>query len=139
MRERFRHGDQLGISSVDVAPGRPELIAEVLFPPLAELAVPARRVDPGDSDTIVNTEQAGSFSQGFHPSHHLVTGDDRQPWRRRPPLDLVELRVADATGAHPNENLAGSGYRVRPVGGHKRRPVVPHRAQGLEQHGTHRG
>ena len=50
--------------------------------------------------------------------------DDRQPRRRRPPLDLVQLGVADAAGVHADQYFARSGDRVRVLSPSQRPGIV---------------
>ena len=95
-----------------VPPGGAKVGAEVLAPLAAIVAAAAGGEDPGDPHPVADPKDH-ALPKGCHPPHHLVAGDDRQPRRRRPPLDLVQLRVADAADRDPDENLpdAGLGHR----------------------------
>ena len=137
MGERLGHGHPLGIAAVGVAAGRPELVAEVLFAPPAEFAGPARREDPGDADPVAEPEAARPRAQGLDPPDDLMAEDDRQARRRRPPLDLVQLGVADAAGVYLDQQLALGRDRIGKIGQLQRRRIVRQRTEGIQHHGSH--
>ena len=110
--KRLGHGHELGIAAVGVAAGRPELVAEVFLAPAAEAAFPACGEDPGDADPVAEPEAAGPRTNGRDPPDDLMAQDDRQPRRRRPSLDLVELGVADAAGVHLDQQLTLARNRI---------------------------
>ena len=112
MSKSGSHSHELGIAAVGVAAGRLELVAEVLFAPPAEAACPARGVNPGNADPVAEPESPRSGTQGRDPSHHLMAQDDRQPRRRHPPLDLVELRVAHAACMYLDQQLIVGRDRI---------------------------
>src|SRR5208337_1577513 len=66
-----------------------------------------------------------------------MAGDDRQPWRRHPPFDLVQFGVTDAADAHPDQDFAAGRRRVGPVRRYERRGALAHRPKVIYQHGTH--
>jgi len=99
---------------------------------------PAGRIDPGDPHAGPDGESARPGAVADDAPNDLVTRHDGQAGRRGPALDLVELRVADTAGAHPDEGLpgarAGLGKIDEPQGlflpGQVRNPLQDHRFHG---------
>ncbi|MCU0836247.1 MAG: hypothetical protein MUC77_17740 [Chromatiaceae bacterium] len=63
-------------------------------------------MDPADTHPIAQVEAGGPHPQPIHAPDHLVTRHHREPRRRGPALDLIELRVADAARRDANPDLA---------------------------------
>jgi hypothetical protein len=44
-------------------------------------------------------------------TNNFVSGNDRQPWRHSPPLDLIEFRVTYTTNRDLDEDFTLTGLR----------------------------
>jgi hypothetical protein len=75
--------------------------------------MPARGVDPCYPDAIADAEAIGASAGRGNPSDDLVAQDDRKPRGRGPAFDLIQLRVANATGPGVGD---GSGALTRRSG-----------------------
>ena len=121
--EGLGHGHEFRIAAVRVTARGAESCAEVLVAGAAGVADPAGPVDPADPDPFADPEPSGMRPPGGDRAHDLVPRDDRKGGRRRPPLDLVELRMADAAGGHGDEDLPLTGHRFRQLDRNQRRRV----------------
>jgi hypothetical protein len=66
-----------------------------------------------------------------------MTGNDRQPWRRRSTLDFIEFGVAYAARGDPDQDLLRSRYRPWNVDELQRFRIVVKRSNFLEGHCAH--
>jgi hypothetical protein len=61
-----------------------------------------------------------TFAKGINDTYDLMTGDDRAFVRWEIAFHGVQIRVAEAAGAHFNAHLTGTRRRDRKVGFAKR-------------------
>ena len=73
----------------------------------------------------------GTQADGLMPQYH------GQPQRWSAPLDLIQFRMADATGLHPYPYLAPGRCRVGKVSEHQWRGVLAYVGELLQNHGFH--
>ena len=91
----FLHRHEFRIPAVGIPSGRPEIRAQVLLPVAAKPALSASRVDPGHAGAIAGPELIGARARLLDNTHDLMAENDRQPRRRRPPLDFIQFGVAN--------------------------------------------
>ena len=129
----------LGVAAVGVPAGGAEIGAEVLVAGSRQTRSAAGGMDPGHPDPLARRQAARPLAAGRHPADHLVAEDDRQARRGRPPLDLVQLGVADAAGGHADEDLSGAGNGLGQLGRLQGARVVPELSEAAKDHRSHRG
>ena len=88
-----------------------ELIAKVFLTIGTEIALLARGVDPTDTDLVPECVAAYPWADLDDSADHLMTGNHRQMRGGSAAFDLVELRMADATGGDLDEELVGLWFR----------------------------
>ena len=135
--EVLAHHGVLGIAARRIAAGGLEVRAQVLLILLAELAAAACRMDPGDSHAVALLESAGSASSPHHSSHNLVSQYHGEPLRRRPPLDLIEVRMAEAADSDLDQDLSLTGFGFRQIHKSQRFPVLAQVDCLLQNHCFH--
>jgi hypothetical protein len=96
-----------------VKSGESGCLAQILAVSLAEGAAPAGPIEPGHTDSISFAESRGSFSNGVHYAHDLMTEDDRQFREIKLSFDNVQIGAADAADVNLNANLVRSRRRHR--------------------------
>ena len=124
--------DIVGIAAVDVTAGEMRRVAEILQARKAVAAVAAGPAEPGHADARADGKIAHPIAQGRHAADDLVARDDRITRLRQFAVGDVQVGAADAAGKDANQNLAGSGRRLRPVDEPQglARPIEHHRAHG---------
>ena len=111
-------------------------VAGLLALSLAACATPPPADDP---DAVADPEDSRPFPERLDASDDLVAKDDRQSRRRRPPLDLVELGVADSAGTDPDEQLAAAGDWIGDIREAERLRILLEKADSIQNHGSHGG
>jgi hypothetical protein len=104
---------QLGVTAVAVIAGELGLVAEVLAAGAAVAALAVGPAEPGDTDPGAGLESARALPRAGHGADDLVARHQRQLRLAQLAVEDVEVGAADATGADPDQDLAGAGLRVR--------------------------
>jgi hypothetical protein len=90
---------------MDVSAGGPKMGAEIL----GRSTVGA--MDPTDAHPVAYAPFGDTVSQSIDCPDDFVTKHDGKRWGRGSAFDLIQFRVADSAGGHPNPDLAGSRFR----------------------------
>ena len=93
--EAFLYCHILGISAIDISAGSLEVRTQIFSTCQAELACPTGMVNPGYTDPISDAETVGSTTDCFDPADYLMTGNNRQMWRRCSALNLIKLSMTN--------------------------------------------
>jgi TetR/AcrR family transcriptional regulator, transcriptional repressor for nem operon len=94
-------------------------------------------MDPPHAHPVAHPVPRRARAQPIDMADHLVPRHDRQLRRRRPALNLVELRVANPASRHPDPHFARSRLRLRQFYQLKRRVALGERDYLFEDHCTH--
>ena len=113
MGESLRNGHELRVAAVYIPARGAKLRAEVFVSGAAGVADAAGPVNPAHAHAVSRTETPDVRSQAGDATDDLVSWDNGNGGRRRPPFDLVDLRVADAADGHADQDLALTGRRFR--------------------------
>jgi hypothetical protein len=71
---------------------------------------------PGYPDAVPDRKTPARRPKPFDDAHDLMTWDDPGLLRCEIALADVQIRSAHPARPDPDENLAGTGYRLRPLG-----------------------
>ena len=107
-------GHPLGVATVAVPAGEAGLGAEVLASGPTGRAVAAGAREPSHAGSLADRPAGHRPADGLHPSHGLVARHDRQRMRREVALHDLEVRPADATSGHAEQQLVVGRLRDRP-------------------------
>src|SRR3989442_4209692 len=132
---RHRHGKfsrglgVLGVSTIDHETGHDNRRTERFPIARAELAGPARRIDPRDAGPVTLLEVRDAGADPADNSHGLVSQNQRQLWQGPFARRQVEVRMANAASLDLNEDFSSA------------RPWIFHvlddqRGTGLAKHGS---
>ena len=130
-------GHELRVPAVNIAARCAKLRAEVLVPKTAGVARAAGPVDPAHTDAISRTETSGVRSRGGDAPDDLMSQDDWKDRRRGPPLDLVQLRVADAADRDGNQQFTLAGDRRRDLRRDQRLRIFRKTGNAVQNHRFH--
>ena len=136
IRKGVRDDHRLGIAPVDMVAGEAGAIAQVLIASPAEVAGAARLVEPGDTDPIPLSESCRCCAAALDDAHDLMAGNQRQPGKRKLPLDGMEIGVTEAAGGDSKPHRARPGLGARQISERERRALD--RPWGLKAHRPHR-
>ena len=99
-----------GVAAVDVEAGKFSIGAQVFLAALAELALSAGRIQPGQADPLTELALLHARAQRFDHPHHLVSRRDRQRRRMDLSLDRVQVGVTGAAQADLEAHLSRPGF-----------------------------
>jgi hypothetical protein len=120
-RRRFQ---KLGEATIHSHSGNFLFYAEIFMALLAEGALAAGPVNPGDASPVANLQITNRGAFLNDPTGNLVTEDQRSLCDRgelRPiPIGKVQVRVADAASLDLDENLVRVEFRPRNLFEHER-------------------
>jgi hypothetical protein len=127
----------LGVAAVDVVARESGAVAEVLAARAAEAAGAVGPSEPRHADSLARRE---ALAAGGHAPDDLVAGDEWELRLRELAVDDMDVGAADAAGGDLEQDLSGSGLRLREVGWPERLalPFQHHRAHGLSLAPGHR-
>ncbi|MBV6467961.1 MAG: hypothetical protein PGMFKBFP_03334 [Anaerolineales bacterium] len=117
----------LGVSAVHVAARGLELRTEILPPRLAEVALAARGRDPRRADALTALRDA----------HRLMSQNDGQPRRGRPPFDLVQFGAADSAADDAQQYFVRARLGVRDGFEREGSGILRQRSESAQEHGFH--
>ena len=93
----------LGKAAVHLVAGVTSLVAEVLAPTLAVIAVAATAAQPGYTHPVAAVKARYIAPQFFNNTHDLVSGNERQCRLGQLAIHHVEVSAADAAGLHAQQ------------------------------------
>jgi len=126
----------LGEAAVDLVAGESRAGAQVLVAGTAIAALAARPPEPRHAHAAARRVAARTRPGVFDGSHDLMAEHERQLGVLQLPVDDVQVRAADATGVHAEQDLPRAGPRNGYVRRAQRRPerVQQHRAHAPLSH-----
>ena len=127
----------LRVSTVGVPAGGLELRAQVLAARSTETAEAARAEDPGDAHARPSPARVHLWPKLVDLADDLVAQDPGHLRRGRSSLDLVQLGVAHAAGAHPKAHVPVPGVRVGAFDGAERCVPSTYRPRLFQDDGLH--
>jgi len=139
MGEDLRHRQIRSISAVMVSAGRFKVRAQVLSAAAAVGAGAAGGMNPGDAGPVVEGEFLHLAADRDHPADDLMPRNQGQMGGRRPPLDFIDLSVADPAYGNREQKLVLCDNRLRPIDEAQRLVVAGERAELFQDHCFHKG
>ncbi len=91
-------------------------------------------MNPRHPDAVANLETCHARAQGFHHSHHLVAGRQRQVRQGQLAFDRVQVGMTNTARPHRQQNLARAWLWLRQFGHHER-VILIHRPGRQQLHG----
>ena len=122
---------QLGITAIDLIPGEPGAVAQILATAAAIFADPAGPAEPRHADPVADREAVDLRPLLDDRTDDLVAEDERQLGIGKLAVDDMQIGAAHRAGAHRNQHL----LRPRTRRGQFRRDQRPSRCrQQLRMH-----
>ena len=104
-----------GIATVYMIAGETCTFTEVLVFPLAERALAAGRIKPGNTDSVAYFKARGIFSELIYNSNNLMAGDYRKLYLRKFPFYGMKVSMADTADFDPEKDRIGVWFWIRKV------------------------
>src|SRR5690349_15048566 len=124
----------VSIATIDLVAGEPRLVAQIFTSAPTILARAARRTQPGHADTLAAVKPADLGTDRLDNPHDFVTGNEVILRIGKLAVDDMQVRPANATRVHADEDFICIGLAHRPVPLHAQ-PTIP----ALENHRTQNG
>ena len=111
-------GDRvLRVAAVDLVPGEPRILAEVLAPRAAVAARAVGGAEPGHADPVAGCEPVHDLSGSDDRADNLVARDQGQLGIRQLPVHHVQVGAAHCARPYLQEHLLRTGHRSPQVRG----------------------